>query len=137
MITFLPYADYNESALVLDRARLGKQRSECKTMLNGGWANHPASRMWYRHHYELCTYSIAICTEWIRRGYRDSLLDYFKAFKEDCDATSGKPSWLGDERIHSSHRANLLRKNIEHYGQFGWAESPIKGYFWPLGKDYK
>lgn len=42
-----------------------------------------------------------------------------------------RPPWLGDERVHSSHRANLLRKKYAHYSQFGWKETPVKGYYWP------
>ena len=42
MQTFLPYADYTRTAKCLDRQRLGKQRVECKQILNalengGGW----------------------------------------------------------------------------------------------------
>jgi hypothetical protein len=34
--TFLPYADFAESARVLDRARLGKQRVEALQVLRAG-----------------------------------------------------------------------------------------------------
>jgi hypothetical protein len=76
MQTFLPYADFNESAKVLDRARLGKQRVEAiqilKTISNGGgWAKHPAIRMWRNHEESLILYGLAICDEWISRGYKD------------------------------------------------------------------
>ena len=53
MQTFLPYPDFAESARCLDRQRLGKQRVETAQILRcivenrtGGWANHPAVRMW-------------------------------------------------------------------------------------------
>jgi hypothetical protein len=45
------------------------------------------------------------------------------------------PSWLGDERVHSSHRSNLLRKRPEHYGLLGWTEGPDMPYHWPLPGD--
>jgi hypothetical protein len=41
------------------------------------------------------------------------------------------PPWWGDERLHASHRSNLLRKDPAHYGRFGWAEPPDLPYFWP------
>lgn len=40
--------------------------------------------------------------------------------------------WLGDPAFHASHRSNLLRKNAEHYGAFGWTESPDLEYVWPV-----
>jgi hypothetical protein len=40
------------------------------------------------------------------------------------------PTWLGDERVHSSHRSNLLRKDAEFYGTKGWPEGPDMEYFW-------
>ena len=35
-----------------------------------------------------------------------------------------------DEKFHSSHRANLLRKDSEWYGQYGWDENPESPYVW-------
>ena len=52
MQTFLPVADFAESARLLDSPRLGKQRVETLQILRAlelpdyGWANHPAVRMW-------------------------------------------------------------------------------------------
>lgn len=49
MQTFLPYPSFAESARVLDRQRLGKQRVEVLQLLRAltgqtkGWANHPAA----------------------------------------------------------------------------------------------
>jgi len=44
------------------------------------------------------------------------------------------PPWLGDDDFHSSHRANLLRKDSEHYGEFGWQEDSSLPYVWPVRK---
>jgi hypothetical protein len=41
------------------------------------------------------------------------------------------PFWINDERLFSSHRSNLLRKDQEWYGKFGWKEGPDLPYFWP------
>jgi hypothetical protein len=149
--TFLPYNNFIDSARCLDYRRLGKQRVECKQILQalgvpvGGplrdkpssWRNHPATRMWQGHEYSLCVYAIAICDEWRRRGYRDTLQPQFYdaantllRFGKD---ESGRPPWLGCDEFHSSHRSNLLRKLPEHYGRFGWSEPDNLEYFWPIG----
>lgn len=136
MQTFLPYSNFARSAAVLDRQRLGKQRVEAKQILTaltegGGWANHPAVRMWRGFEPALAEYGWWICSEWIGRGYRDSLLDWFDVRRDWVPAL---PLWLGDEAFHASHRSNLLRKLPEHYGQFGWSEPPDLPYVWPTNE---
>lgn len=52
MQTFLPYSSFKDSARVLDRQRLGKQRVENMQIITAlldpdyGWQNHPAVNMW-------------------------------------------------------------------------------------------
>jgi hypothetical protein len=46
------------------------------------------------------------------------------------------PKWFGDDRFHASHRSNLLRKDLQHYSQFNWEESPDMDYFWPTKEGY-
>lgn len=140
MQTFLPYADFDESACVLDRQRLGKQRVEVKQILTAyksGWANHPATRMWAGYSGALALYGIAICKEWIARGYKDSLLAFFEGYHAAVVASVGlrsarvRPPWLNNAAFHASHRSNLLRKAPEHYRQFGWDEPDDLPYVWP------
>jgi hypothetical protein len=132
MQTFLPYPDFARSAAVLDRQRLGKQRLEVQQILNAlrvpgaGWANHPATKMWRGYEAALCTYGQAIITEWVRRGYKNSM----NFDMGPCLLIM--PLWLGDERFHSAHRAALLHKAPEHYAQFGWTEEPRVDYWWPI-----
>lgn len=150
MQTFLPYPNFIDSARCLDYRRLGKQRVECKQILQalgvpvGGpvrdkpssWRNHPATRMWQGHEYSLAVYGFAICEEWLRRGYRDTLLEQFKDAAWGLlrsGAETAAPPWLGDEDFHASHRSNLLRKLPEHYSQFGWSEPDDLPYVWPIG----
>jgi len=126
MQTFLPYIDYEKSAKVLDRQRLGKQRVECKQILmaclgiTSAWANHPNTRRWIGHEISLCDYAIAICEEWRSRGYKDSLLQWFKEMKEDLCArkcsSPNKPDWLTEE-FAASHRQILIEKDPEYYGK--------------------
>lgn len=147
MQTFLPLPSFKESAVVLDRSRLGKQRVECKQVLNalivgaGGWANHPATKMWRGFEPALCHYAIEICKEWRARGYKDSLLEFFENILipfgwSPLDLGAGRrlhlPPWFGESRFHASHRSNLLRKDAGWYGQFGWIESPDLPYIWPV-----
>ena len=40
------------------------------------------------------------------------------------------PDWVGDERLHKSHRSNLLRKDQEFYGQYDWNEPIDLEYYW-------
>lgn len=78
MNTLLPYRDFTQSAACLDRQRLGKQRVEVLQILralNGettAWRNHPAVRMWEGHVPSLVCYGVAVCREWIGRGYKDT-----------------------------------------------------------------
>jgi hypothetical protein len=118
--TFLPYADFIESAKALDYRRLGKQRVEAWQILNAlrgqtkGWTNHPITKMWRGHERALCEYGIAICDEWIKRGYKDTMRERFIAIHSELPDT-GLPLWLGDKAVHRSHKSNLKRKDSNHY----------------------
>ncbi len=146
MQTFLPYANFAESARVLDMRRLGKQRVETLQILQAldrsrhpsTWRNHPAVRMWRGHEAALVTYGRAICTEWRQRGYRDTCLDKINDLflTADYDDTRNSfyedPSWLDDETFHLAHRSNLIRKLPEHYGPL-WPDVPNDlPYVWPV-----
>jgi hypothetical protein len=133
MITFLPLPDFRQSAEVLDKKRLNKQCLEARQLFEGGWSNHPASKMWERYRGSLADYGFVFCKVAVERG-----INQFKNLKffEDVmfsELVISLPLWLGDIRLHSSHRANLLRKDIDYYSKFGWLETPQKGYYWPCG----
>lgn len=141
MQTFLPSPNYAESARILDYRRLGKQRVECKQILlalpktTGGWVNHPATKMWRGHEVELARYGFAMCREWVKRGYTDTLGVFFSGTVLDYLADGRDPTppaWLGEESVHASHRSNLIRKDPVYYAQFGWAEGPDMPYVWPV-----
>lgn len=160
MQTFLPYPDFAQSARCLDRQRLGKQRVEVLQLLKAllvpgsGWSNHPAAKMWRGFENRLVEYGIQICREWTwGRGYEDTCWDkiiemsrgiYKVTKRRDVWVKDGPrvegiqplrrkytPSWLGDPAFHAAHRSNLLRKNPEWYGQFGWTEPNDLPYVWP------
>jgi hypothetical protein len=126
MQTFLPYPNFLESAKVLDRRRLGKQRVEAKQILqvlldqSTAWQHHPAVKMWAGYTGQLALYGYTMCIEWIRRGYNDKLKQFFEMY---LDPDSPVPIWLGSAAFHSSHRAALLLKGYQ--AEFG-SRSP-----WP------
>ena len=153
MQTFLPFPDFHKCAQVLDRQRLGKQRVECKQILialteNRGWVNHPATKMWKDYEQALAIYMLHMTNEWQERGYKDTCAEWLMSTKtfmsiDELDSSFDvqMPSWLGDERLHKSHRIALLCKDYYHYCNFGWDEAePIPlyyEYFWPtLSADY-
>jgi hypothetical protein len=157
MQTFLPFASFTHSVVVLDRARLGKQRVECGQILTvlrvfdgkpaGGWTAHPAVKMWAGYEAALGAYMTLCCWEWQARGYaqnmatpyerdflRNPVYHGWSLMTEEMRQAS-LPPWLGREELHASHRARLLHKDPEYYGQFGWTETPRtdeEGYWWPV-----
>lgn len=137
MQTFIPYgSDFTKTAMVLDRQRLGKQRVETFQIIQAltnpeyGWQNHPAVKMWRGHVEALALYGIAICDEWIRRGYKDSMRDRFLPYCATLRA--GNPKWLDRQDIAASHRSNLIRKMPDFYGPI-WPEiADDIPYVWPI-----
>lgn len=136
MITFLPYADFAASARSLDRQRLGKQRVEAWQILRTlcgelPASNHPAVRMWRGHEGCLVNYTLAMCNEWVERGYVDNLATQTLGLRLPLQLRPYNPPWLGSPALHRSHRANLVRKAPEHYvPQFGnLVDEP---YVWPV-----
>jgi len=135
MQTFLPTPDFYESAQVLDRQRLGKQRVETLQILNAlhdpsyGWQNHPATTMWRGHEGSLVAYGLDVCRAWTDRGYKDTCADKIRAFMTEVQTP---PSWLGDEEVHRSHRSNLLRKAPDYYRQFWPTDPDDLEYVWPV-----
>ena len=143
MQTFLPYEDFKDSFKVLDNKRLGKQRVEAYQIISAitgrpkkdgtpykGWINHPCSVMWRPYVNALKLYYNDCIDEWKSRGFKNTM-EY-----ETIEGEFKMPHWLGFERFHSSHRANLLRKDIDYYSKHGWLEDPEDPYVW-LDKDGK
>lgn len=151
MQTFLPHADFELSARVLDSRRLNKQRVECKQIVKAltgpeyGWQNHPAVKMWRGHLGSLIYYALEVCRECDRRGIADNvdqkawfrrrLAELGKRSREVAGplepiGLSEPPPWLGDPDFHASHRSNLKRKDPEHYVYDGLPDDIA--YVWPV-----
>ncbi len=137
MQTFLPYPDFQQTAKCLDFRRLGKQRVEAWQIWKAcvfkdyAWRKHPISKMWKGYEACLLDYGIAICKEWRKRGYKDNMLRRFKALRKLYGKTE-KPHWLGNKALHASHRSNLLRKDKDFYGKYGWQEKDNLLYVWEV-----
>ena len=124
MQTFLPVADFAESARLLDSPRLGKQRVETLQILRAlelpdyGWASHPVVLMWRGRTPALVAYGVAMARIWRERGFADSTEAQIGEFapqavgvpQDELAAADLLPSWLGDEELHRSHRSNLIAK---------------------------
>lgn len=147
MQTFVPYDNHRLSARALDRQRLGKQRVECKQILlalvgdSTGWVNHPATKMWRGSERFLLGYALSVCAEWRARGYVDNLTPWFRETRGRLALSTARyPSWWRDQNVHDSHKAQLLRKNREHYqGAFALTNEQVhalldahEGYTWPV-----
>ena len=150
--SFLPLPSFEKSARVLDVKRLAAMRKEsCQLALalspycpvgipetiarkqaeflagavpKRGWSNHAAAKMWRGRLPALLHYLMVVDLEWKKRGYKSNLVI------PDMGPLI-LPSWVGDDRFHSSHRSALLRKLPSHYEQWGWTEPPDLEYVWP------
>jgi hypothetical protein len=151
MQVFLPHERYQDSVGCLDYRRLGKQRVECRQIIlsvcrgdSGGWSNHPCTKMWRGHIPDLMIYHDLCILEWLKRGYNNTMtvfcpLNARNGLKLDPEYDhvhvlsyfeSGPPPFVGDDDFHSRHRAALLYKDPEFYGQYGWKEQPKLDYRW-------
>ncbi|MFF5518410.1 MSMEG_6728 family protein [Streptomyces coeruleorubidus] len=149
MQTFLPYPGFRESALVLDRRRLGKQRVEALQVLRGlvvpgyGWRHHPAVRMWAGYEEALVRYGLEICRVWREQGHQDSCAATLVADlaatrphapvrdQHDLAAEGELPPWLGDTPFHHSHRSALVRKDPATYADLFPDVPDDLPYVWP------
>lgn len=145
MQTFLPYPNFTSSAVALDKKRLWKQCVETKQIYRAiregsGWANHPAVRQWQSYEKALLLYGIKMVVQAMKCGIKtDMLIWYGDALDQEFEEHGLNvpyPKWLGLDIYHASHRSNLLRKDPEYYGQFGWEEGPDQPYFWPSKEGY-
>ncbi|CAL9499807.1 MSMEG_6728 family protein [Streptomyces sp. NPDC057838] len=149
MQTFLPYPDFRETALALDRRRLGKQRVEALQVLRGlivpgyGWRRHPAVRMWTGYEEALVRYGLEICRAWRELGHQDSCAATLVADlatvrphapvrdQHELAAEGELPPWLGDRPFHRSHRSALVRKDPDTYGAAFPGVPDDLPYVWP------
>jgi hypothetical protein len=133
--TFLPYADFDRTAQVLDSARLGKQRVEALQVLRAltfpdyGWQRHPVVGMWRGYRPALVAYGQTIVREWTARGHPDRCGPQIAEFS--ADGPFRPPPWLGSPVLHRSHRSALVRKDPAYYGPLFPGVPDDLPYVWP------
>ena len=149
MQTFVPYADFARTAQVLDTKRLGKQRVEviqivrALTVPGYAWASHPAVLMWKGFEEALGSYGLAMCEEWLGRGFGDTCAATIRDDLEAAGVTrlrdydslladGSLPPWLADEDVRRSHRSALVRKDPTHYAAVFPDVPPDLPYVWPV-----
>lgn len=132
MQTFLPSADYEYTAHILDSKRLNKQILEGYQILkilsgaseSGAWRNHPAVLMWTNAEHELKSYIDQMVYEANFRGIKtDKNVSNLKELEHMYSANWGNetPVWQKEEhvyRVTNSHKANLYRKDPFYYAEF-------------------
>ena len=142
MQTFLPFPDFQQSAAVLDRARLGKQRVEALQTLRAlvipeyGWQSHPAIRMWMGYVPALTLYGLTMVDEWTARGGEDTTREKIMEFAPqaahpDYAAKIPMPPWRGAPELHMSHRSRLIAKDPRFYSPLFPDTDPDLEYVWP------
>jgi Pyrimidine dimer DNA glycosylase len=145
MQTFLPYPDFARSAEVLDVPRLGKQRVETLQVLRAlelgdyGWRSHPVVRMWRGRTSALVAYGLTVVRAWTALGHADSTHELIAEFAPEVEPLTQAdlaergllPSWLGDERVHRSHRSALVRKDPQFYRPLFRDVPDDLPYHWP------
>ena len=136
MQTFLPYPDFELSVKSLDSRRLIKQVLEVQQIITiitnkqGAWKNHPAVLMWKDHVPCLALYGLIAAKEYTRRyGKIHACVANIKPY---ATYKPKMPWWLGDTRLHRSHRANLLRKDRLFYRRYNKGCRPDEPYWWPV-----
>jgi hypothetical protein len=120
----------------LDYRRLGKQRVEAKQIIDaitkgeGGWFDHPVTRMWINNVEALKYYFNCCVDEWIERGYKNTMEKY--SFDSEIDEVTLLPWFYTNKQIQHSYRASLLRKDSEYYtGKIICdPEYMMNGYIW-------
>lgn len=138
MQTFLPVQDLWGSATLLDRGRLGKQRSETMQIMEAltgirvnketlelehfepkpSIAKHWVTSMWRGHEYWLLCYQGAVTSEWEARGYRDTCWDKtHRVYKASGLESAAEPEWWHDPEVFKQHRDRLFTKDPITYSE--------------------
>lgn len=149
MQTFLTHDMFRETASILDRQRLGKQRLEAWQIIKinnkhadnqslilpspVGYEHHPAVKMWRGYSNLLCLYGMRMCMEWKTRRYQDNLHDLF--LQESHKHEFIIPPWWTDPEektlIISSHRGLLVVKDPVYYNKIFPDAKPVAKAYYP------
>lgn len=135
--TFIVSDDYETTARLLDYKRLGKQRVEAMQIINvlereergeinKGWKNHPATKMWRGNVNQLKKYTNVMITEWIRRGYKNTM-KFYSIDETDVESENETdvPWFVKWKPLQYSHMASLVRKDRDFYKPLFKGKYPI------------
>ena len=100
----------------------------CDRLVSNGFWSHPAVLMWFGYESSLKLYINAHIDEWLYRGYNNTI-KYHKTMK-----VIKRPDWCDDEQFHINHKASLLKKFPEWYGEIFDADAipEFVDYLWPV-----
>lgn len=89
-------------------------------VFNLGFSQHAVVRMWVGFEESLKRYIRELIKEWVKRGNRNELgkvtsscIPHSSLEVENVTRTNVSPWWTRYKQIHFSHRASLLRKEME------------------------
>lgn len=150
MNTFLPVADFEACAYLLDLQRLRRQISECKWIIDA-LTNRPNSSISSRGMHPVFKLWTSELTRlpyiWHLRQYQLQMARVYRQLSHKSHVDSLACGWIDTEylrpsfnlvwpeKVHASHRANLIRKDPSYYRlMFGTLNIPIpdpaEGYAW-------
>jgi hypothetical protein len=153
IMTWLPYQDFLTTFQTLSDYHVGRQMHEAGIVLDYlvGIGHEKlcdrfrTTRMWKGYPSALAFYHSMAIREHVMRGgrpLRTAAYDFYHGFQiETLHYAHRKlvpvqeieyPPWLGDERLHASHRGALFRQYPEHYfHRTDWIEYKDLPLFWP------
>lgn len=127
---YLPYSDFTKSTLSLDSLTLLHQVDEIisvlevchETEVEVAHVNRSLLAAWNGFEPQLCQLGL-LSMEALRQRKLDETGKWKRAVWHLECATSGnytlaKPSWVGDEAIHTSHQSILLQLDPMHYRKY-------------------
>jgi len=141
----MPYKDFRMSARCLDKKRLFKQVVEARQILatngitvykNDGTTykpshrNHPCVKMWYGYDNALMQYHNEFLNVCLSKGIQTDIKHF------DISGEIVLPPWMSDDRIYRSHKSNLLKKDHDFYGHYGWDVPTDIEYVWGYNDRY-
>jgi len=134
VLTFITDDDPKVCARNLDYKRLGKQKLECKWIINSIESKknnkHPGYLMWEGYLNYLKHYTNCIIEEWLRRGYKNTMEIY------SLPSEFEKPWFFTYRPLQLTHICSLKRKDSNYYNNV-FPNSPeitqymTIGYLWP------
>lgn len=143
MITYLPHSDFKQSLECLSDEHLVQTiqhaghiilviRGKINRQFYHGmiaFARHPAVLMWEPHLDTLkLYYNMGILI--IKQRFKNQPFYIpLKLFQGILSIST--PPWLGDKRLHQTHR-HLLMISSKHYDKFRWTKTSYSdGLYWP------